>query len=438
MLRKIYLFEQVYLLDNKTLTFHVKDDNICYIEKMTLIFPTAPNPDAPNEPLLLRLRPHHPKGSHFTNRSFSLLERGVAENGEHFLGKGTYGQVSIRDGKAVKNYARLSYLIQEYMALQYLADCRYIVHTEGVDFLRLELHMQLYDCSLRIWLEEHDGHMASRRDMMKIFHDVLCGLVELHDRKLAHGDLKPGNILIKRSPLRAVLGDCGFVSIDKYAKVERTARAYRDPVIGHDATHDMFSFGICFLEMVGHLRFLRQADYNELKDTVDKYIDDTDYRDMLHGLLNPDREKRPTARETLERLFNESPARWVQLEITLASFSGGHSERSSVFSIPREDRQYVRELMKKTADSYEINRAKKGFGALLALLDNNKIEASLYCIYTAVTLMILSSVFGKSGFREAEVLTLSGNKYTMSFVYKILREITSDPVFLRFLLTPSS
>jgi hypothetical protein len=36
------------------------------------------------------------------------------------LGSGSYGQVIVRDGKAVKKFSKLSHLIQEYMALKYL------------------------------------------------------------------------------------------------------------------------------------------------------------------------------------------------------------------------------------------------------------------------------------------------------------------------------
>lgn len=347
----------------------------------------------------------------------------------NILGQGTYGEVSVRDGKAIKKFSKLSHLIQEYMALQYLDDCNYIVHTSGANFGALELSMKLYDCSLRKWLEEQRDHNGAKsNDLMKIIHDILMGLVELHDRHLAHGDLKPGNILIRKNPLGAVLGDCGFVSIDKYAKVDRTASIYRDPVINHDPYHDMFSFGICFLEMMGEIKINRQATYEELKQVVREKVTNNEYRKIIYNLLHSDRERRPTARSLLFRLFKENPPKWIKYSNSTSS------EKSN--SSTQEEKNHIRRLMKNIAHEYNINRGKKGYGALLLFIDNHHIDTSLYKIYMAVALMILSSIFGASGFRELEAMQLCDNHYAVNFIYKILNEMLSDKSFIRILLSP--
>lgn len=400
------------------------------------------------------------------------------------LGQGSYGEVSVKDGKAVKKFGKLSHLIQEYMALQYLNDCAYVVHSRGVDFVNLELYMDLYDCSLRKWLEDQrEREGANRTDIMKILHDILLGLIELHDRELAHGDLKPGNILIKRNPLKIVLGDCGFVSVAKYAKVDRTAAIYRDPIVSHDSTHDMFSFGICFLEMIAEIKINRQANYNELKQVVRDKVSDFEYRKIIYNLLHSDKERRPSARAVLYRLFHENPPKWERPSNLLSGSSDEIKDSTkstaltpihpkgtpildsiniientkvlptkhpkplpvdqtkgdlphTIISILHEDRQYIRSLMKGTAFEFEINRGKKGYGALLSYIDNHHIESSLHRIYTAITLMILSSIFGKSGFREQQVIELCERKYSTTLIYKILEKMLSDRVFISILLAP--
>ena len=107
-----------------------------------------------------------------------------------------------------------------------------------------------------------------------------------------------------------------------------------------------------------------------------------------------------------------------------------------LISVPVNDRQYIRKLMKQTSYKFEINRAKKGYGALLSYLDNHKIEPTLHKLYTAITLMILSSIFGKSGFRQEQVLELCDNNYSLSFTFKILGELLSDSVYVGILLAP--
>lgn len=345
------------------------------------------------------------------------------------LGEGSYGQVRIRDGKAVKKFSKLSHLIQEYMALRYLDDCKYVVHAKGVDFPNLELHMELYDCSLRKWIQEQNVKDGPKlQDILTILEDVLQGLIELHDRGLAHGDLKPGNILIKRQPLRAVLGDCGFVSIAKYAKVERTAAIYREPTVSHDVTHDMFSFGICLLEMIGDIKFNRQAEYKELREAVYEKIENKEYRKIIYNLLHPERDRRPDARSLLYRLFQKKPLKWHRETSMEAS--------SNVVSVLLEDRRFIRRLMKDTAHVYKINRGKKGYGALLTYIDTHQIPVSKHRLYTAVILMILSAIFGKSGFRQREVLQLCENRHTEFEMYTVLEQVLSDPVFINILLAP--
>lgn len=362
------------------------------------------------------------------------------------LGKGSYGAVSLRDGKAVKTFAKLSHLIQEYTALQYLHNCKYIVHSRGVDFEALELHMELYDRSLRKWIEE--GPELKRRpninEIMNIVHDVLMGLVELHDRSLAHGDLKPGNILIRNNPLKAVLGDCGFVSIAKYAKVDRTAPIYRDPVVNHDSSHDMFSFGICFLELLGDTRIVRQASYDELKSVVNEKVHNQEYKKILFNLLNEDKDRRLTARNLLFKLFGEDPPRWSKPVVNCSDHSNhsnnfnhsNHSNERLGNTMSEHERNYVRKLVKDTGHEFEINRSRKGYGALLAYIDNNKISSNDYRINTGVVLMILSSLFGKSGFREQEVYELCERKYSYNQIYMVLNRILSDSTFLNILLGP--
>ena len=345
------------------------------------------------------------------------------------LGRGSYGEVVARDGKAIKSFSKLSHLIQEFMALRYLEDCSYVVQLKGVEFDKKQLHMELYDCSLKNWLDKNRlSDSLTSRDIFIIIHDILRGLVELHDKNLVHGDLKPGNILVKESPLRAVLGDCGFVSVADYAKVERTAAVYRDKIIHHHWTHDMFSLGICLLELLGGIKISRQASYSELKHIVKKEIKDRSNQKIIYNLLHEDRSKRPTARYLLQRMFDLIPPRLPSKNVPILLTPG---------FINRPEVLQIRSIMKKAARKYSIGRCKKGFGAVIRYLCFQKIPVSQYDLYVSVTLVILSSIIGKSGFTELVAMDFCGNRYDLPEIYSVLSDLLYDDDFVNIMLASS-
>lgn len=350
------------------------------------------------------------------------------------IGVGSYGTVFSKDNKAVKKFSKLSHLIQEYIALKYLNPCDYIVHAKDVDFANLELHMELFDESLRDWIEKRRKyHSENNNDIMRVIHDIILGLIELHDRGLTHGDIKPSNILVMNKPFKLVLGDCGFTSIAKYAKVERTASVYRDPVISNEPSHDMFSFGICFLELISGVRINHQASYKELREITIKNVSNSEHQKLIYNLLHEDKNRRPDARFVLNRLFNENPPEWVPYKIINDNRLKNNGR--IICSIPREYRSYIRKFMHEISNKYYINRSQKGYGALLVYLDDHKITYKLYKFHIAIVMMILSALFGKSGFREKNVLELCSNKYDISELYKTLENLLSDDVFIKLLLT---
>ena len=359
-----------------------------------------------------------------------------------FLGKGSYGQVTIKRGCAVKKFAKLSHLIQEYIALKYLNTCQYVVHEKGVNFSNLELSMELYDNSLRNWLRNQRSHSGiPKNTKLKIIHDILMGLIELHDRELAHGDLKPGNILINTNPFKIVLGDCGFVSIYKYSKVDRTAAVYRDPIVDHDLSHDMFSFGICFLEIMYNLKINRQADYKELKEIINNKVDDPYHRKLLKCLLSKNKEQRYTSRETMIYLFNESPRKWDKdknktkvLKTIPNNVNPGLSNKYTSIGYTRVKRIY--KLTKELADVYDIHRGKTGFSAIITFLQTNNIHKKYHSLFIHTNLMILSALFGESGYREEEVIENCDKVINLSHIYQTLYRLLSDTNYIKILLCP--
>lgn len=358
------------------------------------------------------------------------------------LGSGSYGTVAVFNGMAVKKFNRLCDIIQETCALKYLNDCEYVVKYIGVDFDKLELYMTLHDTSLRKWMQQnaYDSGSLYAKKAHKICHDVLLGLSELHDRGLVHGDIKPGNILINfedkktsdNLPL-AVLGDCGFVSVAKYAKVYSTARNYKDPIVKPQSSHDMYSFGICFLELVCNINLPHKITYSLLYNIVDKNVNNKDYKKILFALFDPEHNKRPTARQILKSLYNVIPKKHVN--IPKFPKIGPNKKYSIVYN-----------MIISACKQYDLNRAKKIYYSLLGFYEENNIDPTDHVYYCSAALMISSCLFSNKSshfaVEHATILckkfkTIGRNECSKYDIYKSIDRLINSEIFLYGIFSPS-
>ena len=337
------------------------------------------------------------------------------------LGKGAYGYVNKVNNIAVKKFNKTSHLIQEYTALKYIKDFDYCVHAVDVDYYKLELKMELYDCSLRQWMQND----CTCIDCVNIIlTDILKGLVELQTYGLSHSDIKPGNILIKKLPLKAVLGDCGFVSIAKYSKQQRTAQSYRDLVVVNDDKHDMFSFGIVMMELVYKVKPYIKDKYSDYLKIIDKRVTSSQHRKILRRLLNEDRTLRPSASETLDLLYNESYTInkvIVDKKVNIEALYEKYTKHRII---------NLKNLMVDVTAKLNIKRSKRGYDALLYFLVNNQVKNLNY--YAAATLFILASIFGNTPANMNEIFRIcqiNDHKKVIDHVKKL----TVDDTFVKIL-----
>lgn len=349
----------------------------------------------------------------------------------NLLGQGAYGKVISKNGKAVKSFAKLSHVIQEYVALKYLDDAKYIVKASKVNFSEKKIYMKLYDTNLGNWLKEKEENgNISVEDLTTATHDILCGLIELHDRGLTHGDLKPGNILVREKPLKVVIGDCGFVSLSKYAKVERTARVYRDLDVKHSNKHDIYSFGMIYFNILTGIKFNRPPkDYDEIHNLIKNKVKDKVNRKILLGCLNPHHSKRPSAREIYDTLFGDDFEKWKPAkEIkTITEFE-------EITSSSKDS--WYENTIRGACKKYGLNRAQKACLALKQFFKTEHIDKNKHDIYVACTLLILSSVFGRSSkFAKNNASSLCNYKYEEDEIYECLEKLVSNSLYLNIIMS---
>ena len=354
-----------------------------------------------------------------------------------YLGKGSYGEVQAIAGEAVKSFKDLPSMVQEYVALRHLRDTQYIVHINHGDLVNRQIFMELYDCCLRNWIETVDHDKPKYHDdTMKILHDVLQGLVELHDRGLIHGDLKPGNILLRLSPLGAVLGDCGFVSVYKYAKVEHTAPVYRDSSTRRDIHHDMYSLGVCMLELLGNVKVNQQIDYQRMREGVWRNIHDTHMRDIICNLVSERREERRSARQLLDILYGTGvpvvQILTMDYDTILTTINGEEC------LVPAADRHSIRNVMQQHYEAGKCTRTKVGYCALIYYLHTHQISSREYSLYTSCTVFILTSLFGRARDPEQSIRRLNldrlVDKRDIPRALIVIKRLTDDDHFIYLLL----
>jgi serine/threonine protein kinase len=331
-----------------------------------------------------------------------------------FLGEGAYGNVIRHNDCARKNFKKLHHIIQEQCALNFLSDCEHVVKVKHVDYKNKNLDMELYDMNLRKWINKHK---CCKKCCFIILRDILLGLIELQDRNLSHSDIKPGNILIKIKPLTAVLGDCGFVSIAKYSKQQRTAPNYRDIVIKNDNKHDMYSFGLIFMELIYNIKPIIYTNYKNVINNINSYVTNNNHKKILFNLMNENREARPTARQVLKSLFDESNI--INTYIII-------KHNYNVYTLKYD----IIKIVKENCLKYNIQRGVRGYQALIMYLYNNNIEYNNVNLHIAAMLIILGSTFSNKTPDISKILSHFNIK-NYSDILTIITNLTTNNQFIK-------
>ncbi|KAG5875096.1 hypothetical protein JTB14_033700 [Gonioctena quinquepunctata] len=189
------------------------------------------------------------------------------------------------------------------------------------DYMFLGMEYALYG-SLRIFLRHREVHVEAAVQM--IMRQLLSALCYLHSMNIVHGDIKPDNILVMGiEPKYTIkLADFGLSKImDQAISPEQAGGSffYMAPELllkfPSDTRADLFSAGIVMYQlMYGKLPFpinLTRQEYilhmrKRVPPKYDRHITrniSDECFNLLRGLLNFDKQKRPVGLELREHIF---------------------------------------------------------------------------------------------------------------------------------------
>jgi serine/threonine protein kinase len=338
-----------------------------------------------------------------------------------FIGKGAYGSVTVKGTEATKTLKKYSHVVQETMAGLFLMGQDNVVEFLRASIVKKTITMKRYDKTLRNWMDREELHsLESKNAVTKQF---LRGLMNIHALRLVHGDIKPGNIFVNEKPLKVVIGDLGFISLAPFSKVERTAAVYRDKTPISCYGHDIYSAGIILLEIYGDLKVSMQADYEQIHEAIKEEISDPKMRRLLMDMTSPKHESRPLISEVYFRLFGER----VEYPVIRNTFKAPY------------DNKEIRAIMKGLAEKYEIQRAHRGYKALIHYINKNSKSyiktKSATKKYATSMVFVLSSVFGRFT-KFNEKMAAEYCECEVDEIIRVTEELCLDREIVHMIMSP--
>uniref|UniRef100_A0A914YYH1 non-specific serine/threonine protein kinase n=1 Tax=Panagrolaimus superbus TaxID=310955 RepID=A0A914YYH1_9BILA len=199
------------------------------------------------------------------------------------------------------------------------------------------------DLAVRIQVMRDRGSVFSERSIWYKFHQICCGLKDLHDKRILHRDLKPANIFIT-SKYQVKIGDLGLSrqcspatnNLKTHVGTEYYMAPERNIGEGYHFQSDIWSLGCLLYELCT----FRSPFNGELTNaySLHKKINNGDiipfpmnvYSEHLsyftYACLNTKSEERPNASEC----FEAARAMYEKFESMLADYKAATRQTSSL------------------------------------------------------------------------------------------------------------
>jgi serine/threonine protein kinase len=209
------------------------------------------------------------------------------------LGSGSFGTVTVKDGKAVKQLSiiyddgeeysqtkMLQLFVREVAALASLRDNENIVNITGFDWKNRTISMEPGEKNLIQYMQEVQ---KEERDTHNIMSGLINGLRAIHKQGIWHRDIKSGNVVVKKGG-GIMIVDFGSAKFGTFESIDHTnpigTLHYRPPELLKHDTHfydgskaDIYAAGIIFWELLApagdaNIPQYKPADKNESREMM--------------------------------------------------------------------------------------------------------------------------------------------------------------------------
>ncbi|KAL0925049.1 hypothetical protein M5K25_003356 [Dendrobium thyrsiflorum] len=205
--------------------------------------------------------------------------------------------------KQFHNDMERKYALREVQALAALGYHANIVgyHTSWFENDKLYIQMEICDHSLS------KGQIPRSGDVLEVLYQMATALNFIHDRGIAHMDVKPENIYVKHGVYK--LGDFGCAILtDKSLPIEEGDSRYMPQEILNDKYEhldkvDIFSLGAAIYELVKGSPLPESGPlFCNLREGKIPLLPgySMQFQSVLKAMMDPDPLKRPSAREIME------------------------------------------------------------------------------------------------------------------------------------------
>ena len=357
------------------------------------------------------------------------------------LGSGGFGTVYSKNGMAIKQFKKLSHLLQEVSVTVYMRDSKYTLNVIECDFARLTMTTELWHCSLQSAMVKHRFTFDEK---MSIFKDILKGLCCIHSYFLIHADLRSANILVNKQYNKAIIADFGLASIDDCAKVRQTARPFQPMDIVNETSHDMYGLAVTMTELFGDTYIGKKLPPLTLEAVIRNRVVNTTIKNALIDMIPGKNGKCANESEILSRVFGLKPTIPVR---------PAYCTRNK---LTEEVNEYIKEKTRKIGERFVVDNSHKTrkieYGKV------NKLKRCIQCIVFFLNVMyrkeagrikigleldltikcmlfIFSSVFGGRGYTENTILH-SCKECKLKHIHHVLSQILSHSAVIDLIFAP--